>query len=642
MRTMMRKTIIPICCMALMSACTTVRLAQADKAYDRMAYEKAAVLYEQALRAASDPEKTPALRYAMLNAADAHQRNHEMAEAGAWFERAAALGTLEPEKAFRYGQVLMALNDKAGAAEQFMNVLATNPENAAAQDLLVSCEAYKAFYGDTTRYVVSEVPTSGTGSAFCAVPYKDGIVVAGDQPPGMQKSNPWNGQSFLDLYFVKKHTAVTWDEAEPLRGAVNGPYHEGPAVFSTDGRTMYFTRSNYYAFKLQKDGSNVSHLKLFRASLDDHGEWNDVHEFAYNGEGFSTGHAALSSDGNTLYFASDRPGGLGGSDIWRSVNNGDGWGVPENLGSTINTPGDELFPTVVGEALYFSSAAHQNMGGLDIFVTNRQGNDWAEPTNMGYPINTRFDDFAFTLNSDGKSGYISSDRTGTDRIHQFFVQEPVFFVEGIVFDENGSEFMPHSEVTLTNLLTNNDTTMLTADDGQFRFRMDPNSPYRLQVVHAGMMSETRDVSTQGVATSKTYKETFRLRPVEVNKSFVVENIYFDYDKWDIRSDAAAELNKLVRVFNDNPQLTFELSSHTDCRGGNMYNLVLSDARANSTVDYLIRSGVAPERLVAKGYGEEVLTNRCTNGTKCSEEEHQANRRTEFKVIKVKELASQDR
>lgn len=261
---------------------------------------------------------------------------------------------------------------------------------------------------------------------------------------------------------------------------------------------------------------------------------------------------------------------------------------------------------------------------------------------MGYPINTRFDDFAFTMNSDGKSGYLSSDRTGTDRIHQFFVQEPVFMVEGLVFDETGNEFMPNTQVVLTNLQTDSDTSMITANDGKFRFRMDPNSRYRLQVSHEGMLSETREISTEGMAASKLFSEEFRMKPVEMNRSFVVENIYFDYDKWDIRPDAASELNKLVRVFNDNPQLTFELSSHTDSRGGDVYNLVLSDARANATVDYLIRAGVSPDRLVAKGYGEGVLTNKCKDGVTCSEEEHQANRRTEFKVVKVKELASQDR
>jgi len=642
MRSTMKRTIVPLGCMAFLGACTTVRLAQADKAYERMAYEKAAMLYDRTLGQATDPAQVQANHEAMLRAADAHERNREMTQAAAWYERASSTSPLESEHAFRYGQVLMALNDMPAAEEQFMSVLSTDPENHVAQDLLASCRSYIAFYADTSRYVVSEVPMSGTGSAFCAVPYKDGIVVAGDQPPGIQRENPWNGQSFLDLYFVQKHTAVTWEKAVPLGGEVNGPFHEGPAVISSDGRTMYFTRSNYYTYRLQKDRDDVSHLKLFRATLNDRNEWADVREFAYNGTDFSTGHAALSADGNTLYFASDRPGGIGGSDLWRSVNNGDGWGTPENLGPTINTPGDELFPTVVGEALYFSSTAHQNMGGLDIFVSNREGTGWAEPTNMGYPINTRFDDFAFTMNSDGKSGYLSSDRTGTDRIHQFFVQEPVFMVEGLVFDETGNEFMPNTQVVLTNLQTDSDTSMITANDGKFRFRMDPNSRYRLQVSHEGMLSETREISTEGMAASKLFSEEFRMKPVEMNRSFVVENIYFDYDKWDIRPDAASELNKLVRVFNDNPQLTFELSSHTDSRGGDVYNLVLSDARANATVDYLIRAGVSPDRLVAKGYGEEVLTNKCKDGVTCSEEEHQANRRTEFKVVKVKELASQDR
>lgn len=434
---------------ALLSGCATWHAGRADRAHDRMAYAEATDQYDKALRSADDPSKAAHLRGDMLRAAEAHQRNREMKEAASLYGRAERLGTLTPEQSFNYGEALLALGHHGNAAMQFMNVLAVRPEDRAAQDLLLSCEAYQQFYADTNHFIVTEVPFGGVTSAFCATPFGEGIVVAAEQPVLFERRNPWNGRSFLDLYFVKKHTAVTWDDARPLPGDVNGPFHEGPATFSADGRTMYFTRSNYYKFKLQKDAGDVSHLKLFRATLGDDGKWEDLHEFAYNGENFSTGHAALSADGRTLYFASDRPGSLGGSDIWRCVNSGAGWQTPENLGPRINTSGDELFPTIVGDALYFSSSAHQNMGGLDIFVTNWTGFDWAEPRNMGYPVNTPFDDLGFIMNTDGKTGFLSSDRTGTDRVYQFFVQDPIFYVEGTVSGDTMPPYLPHVVVTLT-------------------------------------------------------------------------------------------------------------------------------------------------------------------------------------------------
>ena len=381
---------------------------------------------------------------------------------------------------------------------------------------------------------------------------------------------------------------------------------------------------------------------MFRATLDDQGRWGALHAFGYNSDDYSTGHAALSADGHTIYFASDRPGGIGGSDIWRSVDLGDGFGAPENLGPTINTPGDELFPTIAGGALYFSSNAHTNMGGLDLFITELDGNGWAEPRNMGYPVNTRFDDFALTLNTDGKSGYLSSDRTGTDRVFQFFIQEPVFWVEGGVFGSPEGRFLPNAEVTLTNLLTHEDSTMITADNGSFRFRMQPNSAYRLKVAHEGSITQTRELSTEGQASGKTFTEDFHLQRAQVDMSFALNDIYFDYDKWDIRPDASVELDKVVLMMQANPHLSFELSAHTDSRGGVLYNLVLSDARAHSAEDYLIRAGVDPRHISSKGFGEERLVNDCGDGINCTEEEHQANRRVELRITSIKELADTQR
>jgi peptidoglycan-associated lipoprotein len=407
---------------------------------------------------------------------------------------------------------------------------------------------------------------------------------------------------------------------------------------SADNNTLYFTRSDYYKAKLRKDEDKVSHLKLFRAQRRPDGEWGDIRAFAYNGEGYSVGHPALSADGTTLYFASDMPGSLGGTDLWRCHATASGWSAPENLGPTVNTAGNELFPTLNGEVLYFSSTAHHNLGGLDIFATHAQGKGWSEPENMGYPLNTPHDDLGFILNADERSGYLSSDRSGADRIHWFFVNEPLLFVEGFVTGDSTGRYLSNVEATLTDLGTMTDTTVLVGSDGKYLFKLRSGTDYKLHLSAEGAIAQSRTISTAGLVNNTTLREDFALTPITVGENIAINTIYYDYDSWDIRPDAARELDRLVQLFSDNPHITFELGSHTDSRGGDTYNLVLSDARANAAVNYMIQRGVNPDRIVARGYGETALVNGCRNASPCTEEDHQANRRTEFTVVNVGTMA----
>lgn len=612
-------------------ACTHYHVRKADEAYSLMAYAKAERLYTSVLKHHVD-------RDILLRAATSCQRQNELVKAEHWFHMADSIGTLNGEDAFHYGQVLMGLGNTKAAAARFFQVVQERPEDAAAMDLYASCEGYRSFFEDSGRFVVNALTLPGIKTAFSAFPYKRGLLVAGETDAPRAKADPWNGLSFLDLYYCEKKTIVTWLPAQPVPGAVNGPYHEGPAVVTPDGRTMYFTRSNYMDRKLGKDASNTSHLKLFRAQLDSTGKWSDIRSFAYNTEDLSIGHPALSPDGKELFFASDRPGGFGGSDIWRSRDNGTGWSEPENLGPTVNTPGNELFPTVSGDVLYFSSTAHNNMGGLDIFETHQENGKWSEPKNMNAPINTSHDDFAFILEEGGRTGYLSSDRDGSDRVYTFTMYEPTFSVDGIVSDS--TMFLPNTAVTLTELATMKDTSVITGSDGKFNFPLKANSDYRIKAERSDLITSSRAISTKGLTRNDVIHVAFGMEHVVFDKPFALNSIYYDYDKWDLRPEATAELDKLAILCKENPDLNFELSSHTDSRGGDTYNLVLSDARANSAVNYLIQHGVNPDRIVAHGYGESVLVNKCHNGVKCSEEEHQMNRRTEFRITGIREITSE--
>lgn len=617
----------------LLASCASYHARKGDEAYALLAYAKADQQYDKALAHRTDRAMT-------LRAAESCRKQNQIDEAAEHYQAAENMAPLNGDDAFHYGQILMAQGLWEPAEARFLTVLAERPEDHAALDLLGSCQGYRTFYKDSTQFTISELPVPGVTSAFSAVPYKKGLLFTGERSVGKRKANPWNGMSFLDLYYTEKRTLANWTEAEPIKGDVDGPFHEGPAVFSSDGKNLYFTRSNYYTRKLHKDERNVSHLKLFRAQLNEKGEWGDIREFGYNSEDYSVGHPALSADGRTLYFVSDMPGGSGGTDIWQCVDMGTGWGVPTNLGPTVNTSGNEMFPTVNGDALYFSSTAHDNMGGLDIFETHKQNDHWSEPKNLGYPLNTTHDDFSLVLDSTSSGGYLSSNRTGTDRIHVLLVNEPLFMLDGTAMSDLDGEFLPNASVTLTELNNHSDTTFITGRDGKFTFKLKPNAQYNVRVEHADMLTSTGTISTSGLSTSTTLHMDAKLQPLVVGQAIALPMIYYDYDKWDIRTDAAIELDKLAKVFMDNPQLSFELSSHTDSRGGDTYNLVLSDARANAAVDYLIRKGVDAQRVTAKGYGESMLVNACSNGVKCTEEAHQQNRRTEFKVTSVKELANQ--
>lgn len=609
----------------LLASCANYHVRQGQKAASLMAYAKAEKHFDKALNRQQGREL-------LLLIADVEVKQNEVAKATEHFASAERIAPLSGTDAFQYGRMLMALGEYEQAEPMLLRALQENPERRDAAELIGACHGYRSFYSDSSRYTVTPLQFPGMASAYSATPLEGGLVFAAQRTAPTGKTDPWTGLSFTDLYQVTVGADGDPGIPAPLNGAVNGPYHEGSAALSADGKTLYFTRSNYYGNKLLKDKDNVSNLKLFRATKDENDAWGSIREFAFNSDGYSVGLPALSTDGKTLYFTSDMPGGLGGKDLWYSTDNGIGWGTPVNMGPTINTSGNEMFPSVVGDALYFSSTGHMNMGGLDIFETHQEGGFWSEPKNMGYPVNTTRDDFGLWLDSTGTKGYLSSARSGTDQIYALSVHPLVFALEGSIINSKTGEALPGAVVTLRNLSTKLDTQATADVSGSFQFDLKPNTGYAVSAAHDGMLAQSTTTSTVGLGLSTTLRADLQLEPLVLDKPIAVPNIYYDYDKWDIRPDAAVELNKLAKVFMDNPRLTFELSSHTDSRGGDTYNLVLSDARARSAVDYLERQGVPPERLIAQGYGESMPVNGCVNGAKCTEEDHQANRRTEFKVV----------
>jgi outer membrane protein OmpA-like peptidoglycan-associated protein len=622
-----------------LSSCGRYYIKKGDAYYKTMQYDKAIDKYTKSLsKKPSDEVK--------IKIADSYRLNNDYKNAEKWYSEVVTIPGVEPINLFYYAKVLMNNENYKDAKIWFTNYLKLKDTDPVATTLIASCDSFNKLYADSTRYALKTVDIPEVTTAFAQVNYKDGIVFAADKETftSMQKQTGWTGRSYLDLYFSKKNDDGTWAAPKPLQGEVNGLYHEGPAVFNKEGNIIYFTRSNYSGTrKLKKNDKDESNLALFRAELKD-SSWTNLQAMPFNSNEYSCGHPALSQDGKTLYFISDMPGGMGGTDIYKvtSKKNKDSveeWSAPENLGSAINTAGNEMFPYLHRDSiLYFSSDAHNTLGGLDIFSSSFDGKSWSSPENLNYPINSSKDDFAFVLNDDNKTGYISSNRKDLDKIYEIRLADPVFVLKGKVTAKATGEPLAGAIVEVTNNKDEFIQSLPVDEKGNYATKLKAGVEYKVQAIMEGYLKpEIVTVSTENKKKSETFKVNFQLEKLELEKPIVLENIYYDLDKWKIRKDAALELDKFAALLNANPQITVELSSHTDARANDRYNQVLSEKRAKSAVEYLIKNGIDPNRLKWKGYGESVLVNGCGNGVTCKEEEHQQNRRTEFKVIRINEI-----
>jgi peptidoglycan-associated lipoprotein len=613
----------------LMGSCNSYHTRKGNEYYNYLNFAPSIEHYQKVYKKTQDKEIEVKL-------ADAYFRVSKLDSSEALYSRAVKRQTGVSLANFDYGKVLMSNGKHAQAKEQFKKYLTAHPKDISAIMLLTACNSVIERYRDTTLFELKPILEDQFVNTFSIIEYQNGAVFAADKKVfSGRKQNPWTGNSYLDLYSMEKDTEGNWMSPELLKGDINGRFHEGPATFSRDGQTVYFTRSNYFKRKMVVNEEKENNLKIFSATLVD-GEWKNLVEFPYNSDDYSTGHPALSQDGGWMYFVSDMPGGYGGTDLYRSKLINGSWSAPENLGETVNTPGNEMFPYIHSDgSLYFSSDAHNSMGGLDVFITYNTGERWVKPENLNYPLNSVKDDFGFSLNKDNTTGFVSSSRANADKMYSFDKKPATFHLFGRA-RKKGTE-IPVEGVTveITNAETGAVMSVTSDKTGYFKIKLAPESEFLLYCTKFGCFSRTDRILTKGLKYSEDFFADFEVEEIIIDKPIVLENIYYDFDKWDIRPDAALELDKLVRVLRDNPTIDIEMGSHTDSRGSDQYNLVLSDKRANAAVLYLISQGINPERLSWKGYGETVHVNKCKNGVECPDEEHQKNRRTEFKVTNIR-------
>ncbi|ESU28799.1 OmpA family protein [Flavobacterium limnosediminis JC2902] len=575
-------------------------------------------------------EKDAVTPYVAKQLADSYYNINNVTEASKWYAKAVE-GKADAETYFRYAQTLKVLGKYEEANKQMDAFSALVPSDSRAKEHKANPNYIPSLTNKSKMFDVSEIAISVKGSSdFGAVLTNDNTLYFASTRNASGKKDKWANQPYLDIFQTTRNTDGTFSEPVAIK-ELNSAFHDGPVTVSKDGNTMFFARDGHSAKQYEKDKKSnikVGQQGLYKA-VKVNGKWSNIEALPFNSASYSVTNPSLSNDGKTLYFASNMPGGLGESDIWKVSVDGNSYGTPQNLGAGVNTAGKENFPFVTeNDILYFASSGKQGFGGFDVFRMDLNGS--GQPQNVGKPVNTEKDDFAFSYNATSKVGYFSSDRNGSDAI---FAAKEVCEAEAIalVTNKKTGVALANASVSISDEKGNVIATKQTDARGRVAYGVECETGYVFQVKAENFETATFPVS--GIKSGQAITEA-KLSPVEVivtDTEVILKNVYFDFNKSNITPQSAEELDKLVRVMNDNPSMVIFVKSHTDSKGKASYNLKLSGQRAQSTVEYLISKGIARDRVSGKGYGSTVPKVAC--GSNCTEEQHAQNRRSEFMIVK---------
>lgn len=629
------KTILALIITATLGSCASTYIRSGKEAHDDLMYQEAIKNLNKGLAKKDDIEGLKLL-------AQSYMKVNNFDQAKATYERLSKLSGVSDINRLDFAMALMSMKDYDAARTELLKL----NNSPMATRLLSSLDKHRDLMKDSSLFEVKMIDISGISTAFSPVITKDGIIVSGERSIG--EKDPYTNLSYTDLFEVKKE-GDTWSKAKRMSTKLNQKYHDGIATLSADGKTMIFSRSFYVAKnKLGKDLVNVNNIQLYESHIENDTVWSEPEKLRLSDDQFMFAHPALSPDGNTLYFSSDIPEGFGGMDLYKSVKKENGkWDKPVNLGASINTPGQEVFPTLRGnDTLYYSSDSQLTIGGLDILYSVHKDAAWSAPVHLSYPLNSSSDDFGMVFN-DRNKGYFSSDRTNTDNIYSFEMFDPEINILAKILDEETNLPIANTKIIIRNLTDGTEEVIYTDKDGAFNYELIPGKKYEIATENENYFARTIDISTEGITEDTTFTESYNLKRLIVESVdgtdstkpgedgvYPINNIYWDYNKWDVRPDAEPYLMDLVKLFNDNQNLDIEIQSHCDCRGGAYYNKRLSKKRAAAVVDYLVLKGIPRKMLVSKGYGKGKLKVKCDTCDSCSDEQHQENRRTEF-VVKDK-------
>ncbi|TNF47531.1 MAG: OmpA family protein [Bacteroidetes bacterium] len=691
----------------------------ADDHYSRMEYAECAEMYnELANKFLKEETKIESDWEYVRRAAISNYKLFEMKKASGYFDQLKSSNKLTEADRTLFIQATRYLGDYKKCYQLALEGSNLHSSNSFFKELARDDRSLELLFEDSTRIRLNKLNiNSDMGDFGPSINGKDlYYVTKSSNTRTFNTRYGWDNDYFLNIRQAKLSSDSTVEDPRLMKNEFLTKFHDGPVSFSSDGKMMIITRN-----REEKDkGEMIKHLAIYFSELVN-GEWSEPKPFQFNSPKYNTGHAVFAENDQAIYFVSDMDGGYGGADIYvsRKQKNGE-WGVPVNIGPTVNTSQQELFPFVLNETLYFSSNGHFGLGGLDVYSYSLGRGE--KPRNLGYPLNTSYDDFSLVVDATGVNGFVASNRTdNVDRLYNVKILPISVFLQGIVYAQYvEKESIANHPVVLMDETSGITDTLYTNEFGQFQADIEKNRTYRLLtskedyiLLHEGMFktenlkkdstffvelplkpttiqvrlrvvemgtgkiipyakttvtdysnnsesvlyTDETGIVTIKVDRNKSYwahasKKGFvddnvafnssnendklidlelKLPPIVKGDKFKLENIFYDLNKATLRPESKLALDKLADFIIKN-ELKIELSSHTDARGSDAYNLKLSQARAQSCVDYLITKGVKKNQIVAKGYGETQLINKCKNGVECPEDLHQENRRTEVKIL----------
>lgn len=625
-------------------------LNRAEKEYERLAYVDAIDLYKKIYKRGHSSSEL------LQNLGNSYYFNANYAEAHTYYSKLFndyPDSDIEAVYYYRYAHTLQNVG-AASEAKQYYDLYtrAAGSGSLISQNRKEESSLQQQIKANSGRYSnIENLPINSPYADYGSFVKDETLYFASSRDTGSlaKKVHTWTGNAFTTLYQATEEGSDA-KSVKRIKGNVKSRLNESGAVITKDGSTMYFTRNNVVGGKRRYDAEKTTKLKLFKATWDN-GKWTGVEELPFNSDNYNTAHPALSADERTLYFSSDRPGGYGSSDLWKVSVNKDTYGKPENLGPGINTEERESFPYVSADGtLYFASNGRVGLGGLDVFAVKiKDDNTFGKVQNVGAPVNTQYDDFAYYIDSNKRTGFFTSNRAGgkgDDDIYSFREDRPLTDCEQDliiqVVDADTGALITDAEVILFDHAFAELSKSKAYQSDRYPFDIDYDCGDRFQVRASREGYITREIAVSLPNQSGVTKKVIELEPAKIAikegddlfKVLKLNPIYFDLDKYNIRPDAALELAKVFAVLEEYPTMKIDIRSHTDSRASHRYNETLSSNRAESTGEWLIENGINRNRLTWKGYGETQLTNGCADGVQCSEAEHQANRRSEFIVVQM--------
>lgn len=598
--------------------------AKADKLFESYQYVAAIDEYQRLA------ESKNASEYVFTQLAESYYNVFDSENAAKWFAKATAKGKADAETYYRYAQALKVLGKYQEANKQ-MDVFAKMlPKDERAKEHLANPNYIPSLVTNSKLFDVTETNIkSKEQSDFGAVLTNDNVLYFASTRNSSNKTDNWNKQPYLDIYQSTRDANGKFSEPTQVR-ELNTPFHDGPVTISADGNTMFFARDGHSEGqyeKSKKSNIKVGQQGIYKATKVD-GKWTNVEALPINSTSYSVTNPSLSSDGKTLYFASNMPGGLGESDIWRVSVDSNNYGKPENLGGAVNTADRENFPFIADDnTLYFSTSGRQGLGGFDVYKVNLNGSE--APQNLGKPVNSEKDDFSFSFNKKADVGYFSSNRNGFDAI---FSATPLCKAEAIVLVTNSKTKLPlaNASVAILDAKGNVIATEKTNASGKVSYPIECSVGYSLQASAPNFENGTSAVKADKSGATTVEISLVPSEVIITETEVILKPIYFEYDKSNITAQGSTELNKLIKVMQDNPTMVIFVKSHTDSKGSQAYNLNLSEKRAQSTVQYLLSKGIPQGRISGQGFGSNEQKVKCTN---CTPEQDAQNRRSEFLIVK---------